>query len=68
MALSARNNLHGTVQAVETDGLMAEVVVDVGDGQSVTAIITSGSVERLDIEAGDEVDAVVKATEVMIEK
>ena len=68
MALSARNNLHGTVQSVETDGLMAEVVVDVGDGQSVTAIITSGSVERLDIEAGDEVDAVVKATEVMIEK
>lgn len=68
MALSARNNLHGTVQSVETDGLMAEVVVDVGDGQSVTAIITSGSVERLGIEAGDEVDAVVKATEVMIEK
>ncbi|SFR39077.1 molybdenum-pterin binding domain-containing protein [Halogeometricum rufum] len=68
MALSARNNLHGTVQSVETDGLMAEVVVEVGDGQSVTAIITSGSVERLGIEAGDEVDAVVKATEVMIEK
>jgi molybdopterin-binding protein len=68
MALSARNNLHGTVQSVETDGLMAEVVVDVGDGQSVTAIITSGSVDRLGIEAGDEVDAVVKATEVMIEK
>jgi molybdate transport system regulatory protein len=68
MALSARNNLHGTVQAVETDGLMAEVVVDVGDGQSVTAIITSGSVERLGIEAGDDVDAVVKATEVMISK
>jgi molybdate transport system regulatory protein len=68
MALSARNNLHGTVKSVETDGLMAEVVVDVGDGQTVTAIITSGSVERLGIEAGDEVDAVVKATEVMIEK
>jgi molybdate transport system regulatory protein len=68
MALSARNHLHGTVKSVETDGLMAEVVVDVGDGQSVTAIITSGSVERLGIEAGDDVDAVVKATEVMISK
>jgi molybdopterin-binding protein len=47
---------------------MAEVVVETGDGQTVTAIITSGSVERLGIAEGDEVNAVVKATEVMIEK
>ncbi|WP_435333523.1 TOBE domain-containing protein [Haloarchaeobius sp. TZWWS8] len=68
MALSARNRIHGTVTSVETSGLMAEVVVETADGQTVTAIITSGSVARLGIEVGDEVDAVVKATEVMIEK
>ncbi|MCT9097483.1 molybdopterin-binding protein [Haloarchaeobius sp. HME9146] len=68
MALSARNRIHGTVRSVETSGLMAEVVVETPDGQSVTAIITSGSVDRLGIAEGDEVDAVVKATEVMIEK
>ena len=67
MPLSARNRLHGTVTSVETDGIMAEVVVELGDGQTVTATITSGSVERLGIEVGDEVDAVIKATEVMVE-
>ncbi|WP_255149478.1 TOBE domain-containing protein [Halorarius halobius] len=66
MALSARNRLEGTVTAVDSDGPVAEVVVDV-DGTDVTATITSGSVERLGIEVGDEVRAVVKASDVMIE-
>ncbi len=44
---------------------MAEVVVDV-DGNEVTATITSGSVERLGIAEGDEVTAVVKASDVMV--
>ena len=68
MTLSARNRLKGTVQSVETDGLMGEVVVELGDGQEVAATITANSVERLGIEEGDEVNAVVKATEVMVEK
>jgi len=67
MSLSARNRLSGIVQRVETSGLMAEVVVELDDGETVTAIITGGSAERLGLEAGSEVDAVVKATEVMIE-
>ncbi len=67
MTLSARNRLSGTVTSVETSDLVAEVVVETDDGQEVTAIITSGSVDRLGISEGDEVDAVVKATEVMIE-
>jgi molybdopterin-binding protein len=67
MTLSARNRLAGTVKSIETSDLMAEVVVELGDGQEVTAVITAGSVERLGLSEGDEVDAVVKATEVMIE-
>jgi len=67
MALSARNRLSGTVRSVETDGLMAEVEVELDAGQVVTAVITSGSVDRLGIEEGKEVNAVVKATEVMVE-
>ena len=68
MTLSARNRLRGTVQSVETHGLMGEIVVELDDGQEVAATITANSVERLGVEAGDEVDAVVKATEVMVEK
>lgn len=67
MALSARNRLSGTVTSIETSDLVAEVVVELDDGQEVTAVITAGSVERLGLSEGDEVDAVVKATAVMIE-
>nr|WP_276281558.1 TOBE domain-containing protein [Halorussus sp. DT72] len=67
MPLSARNRLAGTVESLDTEGLMAEIVVATDGGQEVTAIITSNSVERLGIEEGDEVNAVVKATEVMID-
>ncbi|WP_152039668.1 TOBE domain-containing protein [Salinigranum salinum] len=67
MSLSARNRLSGTVQHVETSGLMAEVVVELDGGETVTAVITSGSADRLGLEAGSAVDAVIKATEVMID-
>jgi len=67
MTLSARNQLAGTVKSVVLGAVMAEVVLDVG-GAEIVAVITRNSVERLAIEAGDEVKAVIKSTEVMIEK
>jgi molybdopterin-binding protein len=67
MALSARNQLQGTVKSVVLGAVMAEVVVDIG-GQEVVAAITRHAVENLDIKAGDDVRAVIKSTEVMIDK
>jgi molybdopterin-binding protein len=46
---------------------MAEGVVDIG-GQEVVSAITRHAVENLDIKAGDSVRAVIKSTEVMIDK
>ena len=66
MALSARNKLTGTVTSVEKSEIMAEVVIELGDGQEVTSTITRASCERLELEAGKEVSAVIKASEVMI--
>lgn len=68
MPLSARNHLTGTVHSVETSGVMAEVEIELGDGQIVAATITSQSADRLELSEGDEVNAVIKATEVMVEK
>jgi molybdopterin-binding protein len=68
MALSARNNLGGTVRAVTTDEVMAEVVIELDGGETVTSTITRGSADRLDLSEGDEVAAVIKASEVMVEK
>ncbi len=67
MEISARNQLKGRVKSVKLGTLMAEVVVDVS-GTEVVAAITRASVERLGIKVGDEVSAIVKATEVMIAK
>lgn len=65
--LSARNQLPGTIKSIKLGTVMAEVVVEVA-GVEVVAAITRGSVESLGLKIGDEVRAVVKATEVMIAK
>ncbi len=67
MTLSARNQLRGTQKSVVLGSVMAEVVVDVG-GQEIVSAITRHAAENLSIKAGDEVTAVVKATEVLIDK
>lgn len=65
--LSARNQLRGTVTALTVDGVMAEVHLRLGE-QSLVSIITRGAAERLRLQVGDEVVAVIKSTEVMIGK
>src|SRR5262245_31658387 len=64
--LSARNQLRGTVVAVRGGGVLGEVVVRLGDGQEITSIITRRSIENLGLRRGQEVVAVIKATEVML--
>jgi molybdopterin-binding protein len=67
MELSARNQLKGKVKSVSLGAIMAEVVIDIG-GKDLVAEITKSSVERLKLKAGDDVTAIVKATEVMLGK
>ncbi len=67
MEISARNQLRGRVKSIKLGNVMAEVTVDV-NGNDVVAAITRASVERLGIKEGDEVSALIKATEVMIAK
>jgi len=67
MNISARNQLRGTVKSVTTDGIMAEVVLDVG-GQEIASTITRTSAERLALKQGDTVVAIIKASEVLIAK
>ena len=67
MGLSARNTLAGEVTYVETDGVAGKVSLELTSGETVTALITSDSVEELEVSEGDTVEAVVKATDVMIQ-
>jgi molybdate transport system regulatory protein len=68
LKISARNRLKGKVVTVEKDGLIAKVKVEITVPAHVTALISSEAAEDLGIKVGDEVEAVVKATEVMIAK
>jgi molybdate transport system regulatory protein len=68
LKISARNRFKGKVTAVEKDGVTAKVKVEVTNPVTVTAIISKEAVEDLRIKVGDEVEAIVKATEVMIAK
>jgi len=68
LKISARNRLKGKVVAVEKDGLMAKVKVEVTVPVAVTALISKEAVEDLGVKVGDQVEAIVKATEVMIAK
>lgn len=63
--ISGRNQLLGKVVEIRVDGLLAKVVLAVGN-QRVTAIITADAIRDLGLKPGDEAVALIKATEVMI--
>jgi molybdopterin-binding protein len=65
--LSARNQFKGVVKTVKLGGVMAEVVVTVG-GLEIVSLITRASAEALGLKPGDEVKAIIKSTEVLIDK
>ncbi len=65
--VSGRNQLVGHVLDVQVDGLMAKVVLSFGD-QQITAIITADAVREMDLRKGDQAAALVKSTQVMIER
>lgn len=66
MQISARNALKGTIKKVEPGAVNTEVTVEVAPGVEVVAIITKASADTLNLQAGKEVYAVVKSSDVMI--
>jgi molybdopterin-binding protein len=67
MPISARNKLRGKIEEVQLGDVMAHVVVRVGDNL-IESVITRRSADELKLNQGDPVFAIVKATEVMIQK
>lgn len=66
MRLSTRNQLAGTVTAIEVGSVMTIVKIDIGGGQQVTASVTKDAVEELELAVGSPVTALIKSTEVML--
>jgi len=67
MPISARNKLKGKIEEIQLGDVMAHVVVRVGENL-IESAITRRSADELKLKKGDAVFAVVKATEVMIQK
>jgi len=67
VTLSARNKLEGKITELQLGGVMAHVVVRVGDNL-IESVITRRSAEEMSLKVGDTVSAIIKSTEVMLEK
>jgi molybdopterin-binding protein len=65
--LSARNQIEGKIVELEVDGVMAHVTVQVGKNL-IDSVITRRSAEEMKLKVGDRVAAVIKSTEVMLQK
>jgi molybdopterin-binding protein len=65
--LSARNQLRGTVRSVNQGAAIANVEIDV-QGQRLVASVTVEAVNELGLAAGDQVTAIIKASDVILGK
>jgi molybdopterin-binding protein len=65
--VSGRNQIVGKVVSVRVDGLLAEVIVKAGEA-TITAIITANAARELKLKKGDSAAALIKSTDVMIER
>jgi molybdopterin-binding protein len=65
--VSGRNQLAGQVVSVRIEGLMAEIILAIGDAH-VTAIITAEAARELRLKKGDTAAALIKSTDVMVER
>jgi molybdopterin-binding protein len=67
MTLSARNKLEGKIEEITFGGVMAHVTVRVPGGV-IDSLITKRSAKEMKLKVGETVKAIIKSTEVMLEK
>ena len=66
MRISARNILKGTIAEITKGATTSHVRLDIGGGAVVTSSITNEAVADLNLKAGQQAYAVIKASDVMI--
>jgi len=67
MKISGRNKLQATITEIVKGGVVSKIVMDY-KGDELVAVITNDSVDDLELKVGDNVTALVKATEMMVLK
>ncbi len=67
LKISARNSLRGKIESINKGDVNSEVLVDI-NGDKIVAILTTNSLNNLALNIGLEVDAIIKASDIMIGK
>ena len=68
MRISARNRIEGVVNKIEKGEVASTVKIEITGSAILTSMLTKEAVEDLDLKEGDKVEAVIKATEVLLLK
>jgi len=63
--LSATNQINGVVSEIKVGAVNAEVIID-AKGSKISAVITKESVNGMDLKVGDNVTAIIKATQIIV--
>ncbi|WP_437506417.1 TOBE domain-containing protein [Sorangium sp. So ce1099] len=66
MQISGRNKIPGKIKEIVVGDVMAKVVLDGPGGVELVAVITSDAVKELGLQVGQDVQALIKATEIMV--
>ncbi|MFT4099632.1 MAG: molybdopterin-binding protein [Burkholderiaceae bacterium] len=66
-AINVRNQFRGRIREIIRGDVLSEIDVETPSG-IVTSVITTRSVDALELQVGSEVVALVKATEVSLAK
>jgi len=66
-AINTRNQFKGSVVAINRGPVVSEVEIETPAG-IISAVITTSSIDRLNLRIGDNALALFKATEVLIAK
>lgn len=68
MAISARNKIEGIITKIDNGMVASTVKIEISKSANLTSMITKEAVEELNLKEGDKVEAVIKATEILISK
>lgn len=65
MKYGARNNIQAKVKSIKQGDVMSLIKFEISIPTEMASVITSESVEHLDLKVGDEVQLVIKAIHVL---
>lgn len=65
MEFGARNKIRGKVKSIKKGDVMSLVKYTVTDPHEMASVLTTESLDDLDVKVGDEVELVIKAIHVL---